>query len=251
MAIIVDTLSFCHYPGFFGYLLGLFQYVPTGLVIGIFFWSIAFRDAFFFSLAITMKFVWFGGLILKYFMIPFLIPLSVVTVPSQCDSYVPTFLNYISSIFFPSPDTTSVIQGSAFPNIDVLQTGAYLGFVLVYYYFWSYPLRWTPCIGLVMLTLVPWSFISSSGGVGGGAVWSVVASIYTGIILGSVGLFISYYTYYSCLYDEIDQKNKKSCMARQCFHFWCGPSTLVSSEDTIIDEDLEPINVHQSLFFYK
>jgi len=228
MTIIIDTLSFCHYPGFFGYLLGLFQYLPTGLIIGIFFWSIACRDPFFLSLGLTMKITWWNGLLFKYFIIPFLIPSSVVIVPTLCENYVPTFLTYVISIFFPNGNS-NMIQGSEFPNIDVLQSGSYIGFVMFFYLFWHYPLGWTPGLGLLGLSFVPWSFLST----GSGTFWAIAVSVYIGIIFGASGLFISYYIYYSCIYGGLQKSKTQKC----CFKYWCGSS---SNSQDIDSEDEEP-----------
>jgi len=215
MTIIVDTLSFCHYPGFFGFLLGIFQYIPTVLVIGSFFWSVVDRDSFFLSLALTMKIVWVFGLILKYVIFPFAIPSSIAVVSSSCESFVPTFLNYVIAIFIPNNQT--LVQGSEFPQIDVLLTGVYLGYVLLYYLYWRYPIKISQIIGLLSLSFVPWSFLSS----GSGSYWAISVSIYIGIIFGCIGLFTSYYIYFSF-------RNKKTGC---CFNFWCGKKMAENDRD--------------------
>lgn len=228
--IIIESLVFCHYPTFWGYLLGLFQYLPTGLVLGSFFWSLACREPFFLSLVLTLKIVWVLAIIMKYLLIPNLVPSSLLMLRNEtlipCDSYIPTFLGYVSSLFFFPVTTTNSsfvtgnissstpIIGSDFPHIDVLQTGTYLGFVLGYCIYWSYPIYYAPAFGLLALAFVPWSFLSA----GISSIPSIAASIYVGIFFGALGLIISYYVVYSCV---MNKRNAKK-IELGCYKFWCG-----------------------------
>lgn len=219
--MIIDILSFCHYSGFWGYLLGLFQYVPIGLFIGVFFWNIVHRDSFFLSLGITMKITWIFGIIFKYFIIPYWIPMTTFNSTILCDNYIPTFTSYIISLFFDK--NTIMVNASSFPNIDVLQTGSYMGFILTYCLFWKYPLTFIPTVGIIALCFVPWSFLST----GTTNILIISVSVYIGIVSGAFGLFISYYIYYTCIFDMVnedqDTQNKKQLIfKKKCFSFWCG-----------------------------
>lgn len=191
--MIVETISFCHYDSPFGFLLGLFQYVPTILYFGSWFWIIYKRDALFVGLSIMMNIFWILSLVAKFVVGP-IITQPILTY-NPCDSFIPSALGVIvGAIFTPSTlinlNGTNILSGTSFPHIDVLQAGIYNGYILTFIVAWQIGLKnnIVAIVGLFILSMVPWSFISS--GVSTAAV--VGFSYLTGIILGTFSLYIVY-----------------------------------------------------------
>ena len=241
--MVVDILNFCHYPGFFGYILGLFQYIPTGLFLGSFFWTLVYRDPFFLSLILTIWFTFWGGALLKYAILPFIIPSLAVHITDECSNYIASFFKYVGSIVF----NDDKANGSDFPNLDVLQTGAYFAYILLYYTFWKYPVQIKPICGMILLCFVPWSFLAA----GNGSVWTIITSQFIGMIFGGIGLFASTYIYKSCLHqEELQEKtgNARSFLRKICFHWWCIPGYIGASTEKDNDQTKK---LRMSLFLYK
>jgi len=216
-----ETIVFCHYPTFFGILLGLIQYLPTILVFGSFFWTIKTRDALFLCLGIVLEIIWFLGILLKYFLFPVIIglPLSISSqnytsnIDPRCDSYIPSLLGYISVLFFESPhqNTTNgkLFLGTEFPHLDTLEAGVYDGFIILYLLLWVHPIDIYSIFGLLLLCFVPWSFISA----GYTSASTIGVSFFMGFLLGGFSLWISF-------------RITKSCRNNKSKHWWCGTKTI-------------------------
>jgi hypothetical protein len=215
--IIIDTLSFCHYQTIPGYILGLFQYIPIGLFIGSFFWALRQKDAFFVYLLLILKISWIVGISVKYTLLYTNVighdpngnssSLEDESVYAPCNNYAPSFfdpfINYAMVHFFNVTTTQASHNSSsvsisvlmtnihAYPHIDILQNGIYLSYVLTFYLLWLYPIIPIYIVAIIMLCIVPWSFIAS----GAVSFLNAVCSLITGIIMGSVGLWIGYTWY--------------------------------------------------------
>lgn len=213
--IIKESLTFCHYQTIPGYILGLFQYIPIGLFVGSFFWALRQKDTFFVNLILILKISWIVGVILKYT----LLYTNVITHdPNEnidvlnkestfalCGNFAPSFfdpfVNYFMVHFFNTTQinntdtsvsiTVMMSNIHAYPHIDILQNGIYLSYILSFYLVWLYPVGPVYLIGLIILCIVPWSFIASSSV----SFLNAVLSLLTGIITGCLGLWLGYSWY--------------------------------------------------------
>lgn len=221
MEVSTDVFIFCHYPGLFGFLLGIFQYLPIVLTLGAFFWSILTRDAFFLSLSLVMKVSWIIALLFKYIVLP---GLSYTTPlpPNECESYLPSVLNYVAAIFATSTTTTTnsssmvvtTLTGTDFPQVDVMVSGIYSGYILIYLILFKPPFSLMSFVGLTSISFVPWSFISA----GANSVHSILWSYVVGLIVGVIGFNISRGIVRKC-----NMEKKGGGKTRDwCYHFWCG-----------------------------
>jgi hypothetical protein len=182
----MDFIFPCHYPGVFGYILASFQYVPTVILLVIFFITVASPNPFYANLAFTMKCVWFIGICLKYLIIPN--TLNVPTIlPNDCDGIVAFIFNFIEENF----KFSVTMPGCTFPNPDLLQLGSFIGYVFTFHILWCYPIKKLVYFGLLLSIFVPWSYsISDSSNI-----WNTIGSIVMGIIIGIFALLLSYYCF--------------------------------------------------------
>jgi len=136
MTIIVDTLSFCHQDGFYGFILGLMQYIPIILFFGSFFWFLVQRDYLFLYLILTLKYSWILCLILKYLILSYII--EDESTNQLCGQFFPSLNRYviyvIYKIFYPQTnfDPNNWGKGSIYPNIDLTQTFVYLSYLYTF-----------------------------------------------------------------------------------------------------------------------
>ena len=232
---VVDTFTFCHYPTFFGYLLGLFQYLPTILVLSVFFWSLASRDTFFLSLGLALKFGWILALLLKFAILPALVPTAIQDpTPDGCENYIPSILQYVTNLVGGSVSAT-MSTGSDFPQIDVFQTGIYFGFVMTYLIVWLFPVSNFAMLGLVSLSFVPWSFISAEVN----TVLSIGLSFLFGGLIGVLALHLSAKI---VLNHDTRPYEDQSKMERACYHFWCGAKSKSGLFFYVIDNQENFVN---------
>ncbi len=200
--IITDSLKFCHYDTILGYFIGLIQYIPMGLFIGTFFWSLIDRDDFFINLTLILKLNWIFGLLFKYVIFPY--PLyNPITNIIGCDNFIPSFFNpffniitNIKEIVFGNTTISTIYlqelsNADVFPHIDILQSGTYLGYILIYYIISKYPIRKIFLFAIMLLALIPLSFASTASV----TPINILISYYVGLGTGIGGYFVGYYIY--------------------------------------------------------
>jgi hypothetical protein len=225
MITLVETLVFCHYSTVFGTILGLFQYLPSILIFGSFFWSLKNRDPFFLSLGLVLKISWIVSILLKFFLFPVIIgsnitvsnaTLPLLNVDPKCDSYVPSLIGYVAQLLF-SSNNGKVFLGTEFPHIDILQTGIYDGYIMSYLIWWGFPPPLMVVVGLSLISFVPWSFISA----GYTSAPTIIVSFIFGVLIGMGGLAIS-----NAIFKFFKEK-EKGC----CYGFWCGSKNSQDDEN--------------------
>ncbi len=193
--MIIESLSFCHYDTIFGLFLGLFQYLPIILYFGAWFWALSNRDSLFVGLGWAMNIGWVGGILFKFLAIPMFVSLPPILIVKTCGSFMPSVLGAITGIVF-APGTlysvngSLVLQGADFPHLDVLESGIYNGYMIMFIMNWGWRDKFSYLFLLAILAIsfIPWSFISagvtSSGVIG--------TSFAAGFGIGILSLIIVY-----------------------------------------------------------
>jgi hypothetical protein len=180
----MESLFPCHYNGFFGYVLVMFQYVPTIILTIIFIITVIKPNPFYSNLGLTMKVCWVFGILLKYLIIPGTFNLPRYG-PNKCEGLASLLLEYLESHF------NIIIKSCPFPNPDILQMGSFIGYIFTFHILWTYPLNNLSLWGLLSAIFVPWSYSISDNS----NVWITLGSFVTGYILGFFSILIFYYLF--------------------------------------------------------
>lgn len=184
---IADYIFGCRYPGFFGYVLASFQYLPTIILFVVFIWTIIYRNYFYSSLSLCMKSTYIFSIILKYVYFPIFD--NTLSHDGTCDGIVIRLINSILSFVY--NENVDKLLISYFPNPDVVQIGSFIGFIVFSHFWWKYKISKIMFITLILSFIVPWSYIAGSDI----HPIIVIISLLFGIILGVLFLIMFYFIF--------------------------------------------------------
>jgi hypothetical protein len=184
----------------FGIFLAFFQYLPTGMFMGNYFWMLWNKDVFFVNLGIAIRIGWILAIITQLSIFFLQLTYEIEWQDERlCTGIIPDFLGD----YWDWGPWKSWWKGGndIFPNSDIFLSGLYLGYVLTYCVVFTRFPQWTYGIGLMLLTPVPWAFVAS----GSVSLSNSILSFISGNAMGLVSLFVSfmlrkkcYYYFYCC-----------------------------------------------------
>lgn len=245
--IVVDTLSFCHQEGFYGFLLGIVQYIPTVLFFGSFFWFLVRKDHLFLYLILSLKYTWLLCIILKYLIFPYIIPSDENGIwGKNCSNFIPSFNGYLVyvfyKIFYPSIDlynsntNMTVDIGSIYPNIDITQTFLYLCYFYTFVIL-SKPkqIHWVVILTWFILPLIPLNSLLIKMDTVGSVIFSVALGSTCGILF--YNLFFRVGLQY--IKDRENGKRKISFFTKFILCHWPTTTTTTEDENNLEDEKYE------------
>ena len=202
---VVENIYFCHHPSWFGPYLALLQYLPTVLLFGAMYWSLNSRDIFFLNLSVTINISWLVVLLFQYAVYSSAIgrkepgPSTDDDVDPKCRNFFPGILAKAWFIYEDDPISSSSVYRSwePFPNSDIFLSGIYFGYVATYHLAWKVLPEFYFAVGLFLIPLVPWAFVSAKSA----SLPVSLCSFMAGNFVGAASLCASFVARKRCYYN--------------------------------------------------